>query len=148
MAGGEPRGPMSSSDRSYIFPRHAAEVDRLDLQHFALREALGGDYLAPSGTGRWAAELSMDFPEALVVALDLQPSKPLPFPVGEWGGRVGSSITSDFRAAFARLCEVFQARFKVSREECSELLRDAQHEWESQRSTWAVACAIGRKPAG
>ncbi|MBJ7612591.1 MAG: hypothetical protein DLM67_27150 [Candidatus Nephthysia bennettiae] len=91
MAGGEPRGPVSSSDGSYIFPRHPAEIDRLDLQHFAMREVLGGNYLAPisaparildvgSGTGRWAAEISMDFPEALVVALDLQSSQPIPLP--------------------------------------------------------------------
>jgi SAM-dependent methyltransferase len=275
MAGGEPRGPVSRREGSYIFPRHPAEVDRLDLQHFALREVLGGNHLAPisrparildvgSGTGRWAAELSMDFPDALVVALDLQPSQPIPLPnyrflrgnvlhglpfagdsfdfvhqrllgpglplkswaavvqeevrvtkangwvqlvegrfsmepagpatarlfdlawrlasslgldttgitfrsldgyllragavdverrsvevpVGEWGGRIGSFIASDFRAAFARLCEVFQTRFKVPGQECRQLLQDAQREWESHRSTWTVAYAIGRKPGG
>jgi SAM-dependent methyltransferase len=274
MAGGEQHDPVSRRDSSYIFPRHPNEVDRLDLQHFALQEAAGANYLAPvlspalildvgSGTGRWAAELCVDFPEAMVVALDLQASKPhalpnyrfvrsnvlegLPFasdsfdfvhqrllgtglplkswaavvrdlvrvsrpngwvelvegrfdlqpagaatarlfqlawrlasslgldttgitfgslddyllragavqverrtleiPVGEWGGRIGSFIASDFRAAFTRLCEVFQARFDLSAEECGQLVQNAQREWETERSRWAVALAIGRKPA-
>ena len=274
MAGGEQHDLAFRKNTSYIFPRHPNEVDRLDLQHFALREAAGVNFLAPvwrpalildvgSGTGRWAAELCADFPEALVIALDLQASKvhPLPnyrfvrgnvldglpfggdtfdfvhqrllgpglplkswgavvqdlvrvsrpngwvelvegrfdlepagaatarlfklawrlastlgldttgitfgrlddylrragavevqkrtleIPVGEWGGRVGSFIASDFRAAFTRLCEVFQARFDVSAEECRQLLQDAQREWETERSRWAVAFAVGRKPA-
>jgi SAM-dependent methyltransferase len=274
MAGGEQHSTASRRAASYIFPRHPNEVDRLDLQHFALREAVGANFLAPiqspalildvgSGTGRWAADLCVDFPEAVVVAFDLQPSKPhpqpnyrfvrgnaldgLPFasdtfdvvhqrllgtglplkswgavvrdlvrvsrpnglvelvegrfdlepagaatarlfnlarrlastlgldttgitfrslddylrragavevekrtleiPVGEWGGRIGSFIASDFRAAFTRLCEVFQARFDVPAEECRQLLQDAQREWETERSSWAVAFAVGRKPA-
>jgi SAM-dependent methyltransferase len=273
MASGEPRGLTSRSDASYIFPRHATEVDRLDLQHFALREAIGSNHLAAistpalildvgSGTGRWAAEMAVDFPGALVVALDLRASRPhqvpnyrfvrsnvldgLPFagdtfdfvhqrllgpglplkswagvvqdlvrvsrpegclelvegqfdlepagpataelfklawrlasslgldttgisfqsldeylrragaveverrtvemPVGEWGGRVGSFIASDFRAAFTRLSEVFQARFGVSAEDCRGLLKDAQREWEEERTIWQVAYAVGRKP--
>ena len=273
MAGGEQHNLAARRDASYIFPRHPNEVDRLDLQHFALREAAGANFLAPvwqpslildvgSGTGRWAADLCAEFPEAMVIALDLQPSKPhplpnyrfvrsnvldgLPFstdtfdfvhqrllgpglplkswaavlgdlvrvsrpngwlelvegrfdlepagaatarlfqlawrlasslgldttgitfdrlddylrragavevqkrtlevPVGEWGGRVGSFIASDFRAAFTRLCEVFQARFDVSAEECRQLLQDAQREWETERSRWAVAFAVGHKP--
>jgi SAM-dependent methyltransferase len=76
------------SDRlPYLFPRHAAEVDRLDVQHYALREALGGNYLAPvedpaavldagSGTGQWGFEVAERFPRAMVVGVDLVPSKP------------------------------------------------------------------------
>ncbi|HLH70585.1 MAG TPA: methyltransferase domain-containing protein [Candidatus Dormibacteraeota bacterium] len=67
---------------SYLFPRHPGEADRLDLQHHALREALGRNHLAPvsspsrvldvgTGTGRWGFELCWEHPEALVVGLDL-----------------------------------------------------------------------------
>lgn len=67
---------------SYLFPRHPAEADRLDLQHHALREAVGRNYLAPvgvmeqvldvgTGTGRWGIELCWEHPEAVVVGLDL-----------------------------------------------------------------------------
>src|SRR5262249_32972326 len=71
----------------YLFPRHASEFDRLDVQHYALREALGGNYLAPvespsmaldvgCGTGQWSFELCQRFRDAHVVGLDLVPSKP------------------------------------------------------------------------
>jgi SAM-dependent methyltransferase len=71
----------------YLFPRHPAEVDRLDVQHYALREELGTNHLAPverpanildvgCGTGQWAFELCAEFPEARVVGFDLEASKP------------------------------------------------------------------------
>src|SRR5579884_954221 len=71
----------------YLFPRHPEEVDRLDLQHFALREALGANFLAPvespsrvldvgTGTGQWGFELAHQFPGALVVGFDLVRGKP------------------------------------------------------------------------
>jgi len=73
---------MERERSSYLFPRHPGEADRLDLQHHALREALGRNFLAPvgslrrvldvgAGTGRWGAELCWEHPEALVVGLDL-----------------------------------------------------------------------------
>jgi SAM-dependent methyltransferase len=76
---------------AYIFPRHPSEVDRLDLQHYALREVLDANYLAPveepdaildvgCGTGLWASELSETFPEAIVVGFDLAPARPQPRP--------------------------------------------------------------------
>jgi ubiquinone/menaquinone biosynthesis C-methylase UbiE len=69
-----------------MLPRHPAEIDRLDLQHYALRAALQGNYVAPvdtpdrildvgSGTGQWAYEMCDEFPEAIVVGCDLEPSK-------------------------------------------------------------------------
>jgi SAM-dependent methyltransferase len=272
MGGRETSGSIPGGD-AYIFPRHPSEIDRLDLQHFALREALRRNYLPPistpaavldvgCGTGQWAAEVCEEFPDALVVGLDLQSSKShhlpnyafvksnvldgLPFaddrfdfvhqrllgpgvplkswsavvselvrvarpagwielvegrfslepagpatarlfdlawrlagslgldmtgtifrtldqdlqragathvrmqevdiPVGDWGGRVGSFIASDFRAAFTRLSEVFAARSAVSTEECRDLLQTAQWEWEQEHAKWAVAYAVGRKP--
>ena len=70
-----------------MLPRHPTEVDRLDIQHYAMRDALGAEYLSPlrhpllildvgCGTGQWAFELCPQFPEAVVVGLDIEPSKP------------------------------------------------------------------------
>jgi SAM-dependent methyltransferase len=78
---------MSEGDVSYMLPRHPSEIDRLDVQHYALRETLGASYLAPvgrparildvgSGTGQWGFDVGAEHPEALVVGLDVEPSKP------------------------------------------------------------------------
>lgn len=71
---------------SYVLPRHPSEVDRLDVQHYALRAAMGATHQAPvedarrvldvgCGTGQWGFELCAEFPEALVVGLDLVAGK-------------------------------------------------------------------------
>jgi SAM-dependent methyltransferase len=272
MIGGnaDPRPP--GGDVAYIFPRHPSEVDRLDLQHFALREALGANYLAPvvrpdpiidvgCGTGQWAVDLCQEFPEALVVGLDIEVRKPqraanyrfvrsnllqgLPFqddrfdfvhqrllgpgvpltawpevvrdlvragrpgawieivegefalepagpatvqlfdlareiagqmgldttgtafhslgeylsragatniqtrhvelPVGEWGGRIGSFMASDFRAAFMRLSDAFRETLWVSDEVVHELLKTMLQEWEEHQSRWTLAISFGQK---
>lgn len=76
----------SRGDIAYFLPHRDTEIDRLDVQHYALRSALGAHYLAPlghpaeildvgCGTGQWAYELCAEFPAALVVGFDLQPSK-------------------------------------------------------------------------
>jgi len=79
----------ASGDVPYLLPHHAieaTEIDRLDVQHHAVQERLGANYLAPlkqpsrildvgCGTGLWAYELCAEFPEAQVVGLDLVPSK-------------------------------------------------------------------------
>jgi SAM-dependent methyltransferase len=86
--------PASDSEH-YLFPRLAAEVDRLDVQHYALREALKGNYVAPlenparvldvgSGTGQWAFDVSERFPRALMIGLDLIASKPNRPPRYRW----------------------------------------------------------------
>jgi SAM-dependent methyltransferase len=268
-------GELAERERSsYLFPRHPQEADRLDLQHHALREALGRIYLAPvgaprrvldvgTGTGRWGVELCWEHPEALVVGLDLVagPAEPptgyrhvrgnvlqgLPFlegsfdlvhqrlmisgiplaawptavgelvrvtrpggwvelgepamgarhvgpaterlqqmaleaagslgldtgdtvfssldrylreagleavtrcelelPVGEWGGRVGSFMGSDLRAAFTRICEVLQAKSILSAREASDLIRCSTQEFEDHRTVALMAVAFGRKPS-
>jgi ubiquinone/menaquinone biosynthesis C-methylase UbiE len=74
----------STTDESapYIFPKHRSEVDRLDVQHYALRETLGANYLAPvehptrildvgCGSGQWGLDLCEQFPAAAVVGVDL-----------------------------------------------------------------------------
>jgi hypothetical protein len=62
----------SRRDLAYVFPRHPTEIDRLDIQHYALREAFGVNYLAPiqrpvsvldvgCGSGQWAFDLCSKF---------------------------------------------------------------------------------------
>ncbi len=85
------RERSSEPETPYVFPRHPEEVDRLDLQHFALRETLGANFLAPvespvrvldvgTGTGQWGFEVCHRFPGALVVGFDLVRGKPNPPP--------------------------------------------------------------------
>ena len=73
---------MSRGRGTYVLPRHPSEADRLDIQHFAFRAVVKGNYLAPMvrparildvgcGTGRWAYEVCAEFPDAAVVGLDL-----------------------------------------------------------------------------
>lgn len=80
-------GEQGNDDVAYVLPRHPNEVHRLDVQHYALREALGGNYVAPiqrpavvldvgAGTGQWAFDVCARFPESLVIGLDLEPGKP------------------------------------------------------------------------
>lgn len=71
----------------YLLPSHPGEVDRLDLQHYALRMALGANHQAPvtapgrildvgSGTGQWGWDLTEEFGDAVVTGLDLTEGKP------------------------------------------------------------------------
>lgn len=87
MGGEHADSGRSNSGDAYVLPRHPTEVDRLDVQHYAMRDALGANYLSPlgrpllildvgCGTGQWAFELCARFPEAVVIGLDLEPSKP------------------------------------------------------------------------
>ena len=80
------RLPASDSEH-YLLPRHLAEIDRLDIQHYAMRETLKANYLAPvehparvldvgCGTGQWAFEVCAEFDPPLVVGLDLVSGKP------------------------------------------------------------------------
>jgi SAM-dependent methyltransferase len=70
-----------------VFPRSSAELDRLDVQHYAVRETMGANQLAPvdspalvldagSGSGQWAYDACRQFEDAVVVGLDLEPSTP------------------------------------------------------------------------
>ncbi|WP_069802810.1 class I SAM-dependent methyltransferase [Thermogemmatispora onikobensis] len=73
-------------EQPYLLPKDLGEVNRLDFQHYILRAALHGNYLAPlqqprrildvgCGTGQWAFELAHQFPQAEVVGLDLEQVK-------------------------------------------------------------------------
>lgn len=78
---------VTKGDHPYLLPRHPSEIDRLDLQHYAIGTAIGVNYLAPldsprrildvgSGTGQWGFEMCAHFPDAEVVGLDLDHGKP------------------------------------------------------------------------
>ncbi|WP_376794685.1 class I SAM-dependent methyltransferase [Thermogemmatispora sp.] len=88
----EPAQPSSVAPRRYLdtqpylLPKDLGEVNRLDFQHYVMRSALHGNYLAPiqqprrildvgCGTGQWACELAQQFPQAEVIGLDLEPAK-------------------------------------------------------------------------
>lgn len=257
-----------------MLPRHHTEIDRLDVQHYALRAAMRGNRMAPldrpsaildvgSGTGQWGYDLCAEFPDALVVGIDLVPGKAdrrpdnyryvrgnvlegLPFaagsfdfvhqrlmvtalplatwpdvvadllrvirpggwvelaeggdqieprgpattrlfelaaqlaasygldtsgsvcdmldsylreagaeaverhtvalPIGEWGGRIGSLMASDFRSTFKGLCGTFESRFGLPAAVCRELLRAMQQECEGYRTRYTFTFAFGRKP--
>ena len=262
----------TSENVRYLLPRHPGEIDRLDIQHYALRETMGANFLAPvdspqrlldvgCGTGQWGFEACLQFPDALVVGLDLVAGKPnrpsryhwvkanllqgLPFvqdqfdfvhqrllvtgvpvaswppvvaefvrvtrpggwvelvepplaleeagpaterllalttgisaalgldttrvvfdsldgylrqaglvgverrqlsmPIGRWGGQIGSLLVTDLRAGFTRVCEVLQARSKLSAEEAADVIKRAHEEWEHGRMSWTFATAFGRK---
>jgi SAM-dependent methyltransferase len=258
----------------YAIPRHEGEVDRLDLQHYALLEAIGSNYLAPidrpgmvldagAGTGQWGFDLCDQFSDTHVVGLDVVPGKPgrppgyhallanllhdLPFldhrfdfvhqrllfagvpvgawpalvrelvrvtrpggwielveapplefdrvgpvmerfrrlagaaaarvgidatsdayrsldawlraaggelvtrreialPVGEWGGRVGSLMATDFRLVFSSLGHLFAAAGDLEPEEVTDLTRRLQQEFEDLQVSTSIAVVYGRKP--
>ncbi|HEY7199847.1 MAG TPA: methyltransferase domain-containing protein [Candidatus Dormibacteraeota bacterium] len=81
-----PTAGVAGGDHRYIFPEHPAEIDRLDVQHYALLGATGALHAAPvdrprlvldvgSGTGQWGFDLCAALPDAMVVGFDLQPGK-------------------------------------------------------------------------
>jgi SAM-dependent methyltransferase len=258
---------------AYVLPRDSAELDRLDVQHYAFKTACGGrNYLANvsrparildagSGTGVWAHEVAGEWPGALVFGVDVVPGKPgapgnyhfvrsnvlegLPFrdgtfdfvhqrlmisaipvsfwqdeiselvritrpggwielaevmpgpepegpatkrlwdllrrlgrsvghdtvgliagglerhlekagvqhihsrtiqiPVGDWGGQVGSWMTSDVRSLFFRLAPAF-ARYGLEPGECRELVGTMLQEFERLQSRITNRIAFGRRP--
>jgi ubiquinone/menaquinone biosynthesis C-methylase UbiE len=67
----------------YTLPSDLGEMNRLDFQHYVLRQAFKGNYAPPlrnptsildvgSGTGRWANEMAHLFPTAKVIGLDIK----------------------------------------------------------------------------
>jgi ubiquinone/menaquinone biosynthesis C-methylase UbiE len=70
---------------SYSLFDDSQQSDALDAQHYLVRHALQGNYLAPiaqperildigCGTGRWLAEMAREFPQAELIGMD--PSLP------------------------------------------------------------------------
>lgn len=76
------RGRTHARGIPYVLPRDVEEMNRLDFQHYVLRQAFRGNFVAPvenpvaildvgTGTGRWAREVATVFPNANVVGFDL-----------------------------------------------------------------------------
>lgn len=68
----------------YVLPRDLEEMNRLDFQHYILRQVFKGNFLAPvhrplqvldvgAGTGRWAREIAIAFADANVIGVDINP---------------------------------------------------------------------------
>ncbi|KAI8380055.1 hypothetical protein BD560DRAFT_432297 [Blakeslea trispora] len=78
-------------DSNYLLPCDEEEVDRLHLQHFMIRFAIQGNYLAPvsdvlrkggrvldvgCGPGAWSMEIAGEYPKSTVIGIDIAPIYP------------------------------------------------------------------------
>lgn len=77
-------GRLRARGIPYVLPRDLEEMNRLDFQHYLLRQIFKGNFMAPvrnprdvldvgAGTGRWAREVAMIFPTSNVIGLDINP---------------------------------------------------------------------------
>jgi ubiquinone/menaquinone biosynthesis C-methylase UbiE len=79
-------GRLINTESAYALPADFPESERLNLQHYVMRYALQGNYAIPfqqmeytpedildvaCGTGRWGAEMALEFPRANVVGIDI-----------------------------------------------------------------------------
>ncbi len=76
----------------YLLPRTMQETQRLDFQHYLLRQVFKGNAVAPigpairsildvgCGTGRWPQEMALQLPHAQVVGLDLEQTRQILLP--------------------------------------------------------------------
>ncbi|KAG2228773.1 hypothetical protein INT48_008419 [Thamnidium elegans] len=76
---------------NYLLPCDDEEIDRLHLQHFMIRFAIQGNYLAPvsdilrkggrvldigCGPGSWSMEIAGEYPKSTVIGIDITPIYP------------------------------------------------------------------------
>ncbi|HEY0755319.1 MAG TPA: class I SAM-dependent methyltransferase [Ktedonobacteraceae bacterium] len=66
-------------------------------------------------------------------------------PLGQWGGRTGGLMSTNFRTTFASVREVFQARFHMSREDIGRLLEAMPQEWEQYHTLYRFTYGYGQK---
>lgn len=64
-------------------------------------------------------------------------------PIGEWGGRIGSTMATDFRLASMRILDAFSG---LPADERSDLLQRAMLECEERHVSIDMAAAFGQKP--
>lgn len=77
--------------------------------------------------------------------LDDVTARRVELPVGEWGGRPGSFLASDWRAMFTRLAPVFEGRFSIPQVRTLELIRRSLLECEESHSSAVFVCVCGRR---
>jgi ubiquinone/menaquinone biosynthesis C-methylase UbiE len=80
-------GRRHRGDVPYLLPKDEKEIQRLDYQHFILRQVLKGNTFAPvdsllrkrshvldvgCGTGRWGYEIAAAYPQTHVAGFDLE----------------------------------------------------------------------------
>ncbi len=80
-------GRRHRGDAPYLLPKDGQELQRLEYQHFILRQVLQGNTFAPvhgllrkgghvldvgCGTGRWGYEIATSYPKTQVVGFDLE----------------------------------------------------------------------------
>jgi hypothetical protein len=73
--------------------------------------------------------------------------RPFQIGLGEWDGRAGSLLLSDWRSAITRLGPILQPHVDISADEYTETVRTSLEECGSLRSRVMFAIAYGRKPA-
>lgn len=79
------QGRRSRQEVPYALPRDPSEINRQDLQHYLIKQALKTNFVAPlsarrttsildvgCGTGRWVLEMGAAFPMAHVTGLDME----------------------------------------------------------------------------
>ena len=82
-------GRRVHADLPYMLPSDPHEINRLDFQHYLIRQVMQCLFVAPirqpegildvgSGTGRWAQEVATLFPRAKVFGLDILLESDLP----------------------------------------------------------------------
>lgn len=81
-------GRRHRADALYLLPKDEKEIQRLDYQHFILRQVIAGNCFAPvhsllckegtsvldvgCGTGRWGHEIARTYPHSSVYGFDLE----------------------------------------------------------------------------
>jgi SAM-dependent methyltransferase len=89
-------GRRHLGEAPYLLPKDAQEINRLDYQHYILKQVLKGNTFAPvhgllrrganvldvgCGTGRWAKEIVAAYPKSQVIGFDLEAvESPAPAP--------------------------------------------------------------------
>ncbi|HLI70709.1 MAG TPA: methyltransferase domain-containing protein [Ktedonobacteraceae bacterium] len=66
-------------------------------------------------------------------------------PLGQWGGRIGGLMSTNFRTTFTSVRDVFQARFRLPAEEFDHLVAAMQQEWEQHHTIYRFRYAYGQK---
>ena len=99
-------GRRHRGDAPYLLPKDEQELQRLDYQHFILRQVLQGNCFAPvhgllrkggrvldigCGTGRWCYEIATCYPKTQVIGFDLEDvssTSPAPLNYRFYGGNL------------------------------------------------------------